>query len=251
MAVSVSGRGSGRVAIAPDDAWAQAKRQARELDRIVDGSIPRHVLIVRAAAELGLTTRHVYNLLQRYVPERRIPILFDLAIASGRSSNLAHARRLKVRPGYISASGTASTLRIALMLERADQTADVSDRDKILSLPLELDPPVARPLTQLSMLMRARCLTFARPRIVALAKTPLPPLRANLRDLLTAYAAIAGRPQAQSTGKRSGPSKTRSRLSARRSPNGSTGGVSSCARSSSPASCIDSRSERSLILRRR
>lgn len=164
---------SGRVAIARDDAWAQAKRQARELDRILDGSAPRHVSIARAAAELGLTTRHVYNLLKRYEPERRItvllprrdgqratrltaaveaiiagvlrqqwlvkeapelrpvvteirarcceagerlpsyravqrriPILFDdLAIAKGRSSNLAHARRLKARPGYISANG--------------------------------------------------------------------------------------------------------------------------------------------------
>lgn len=38
--------------------------------------------------------------------QRRIPILFDdLAIAKGRSSNLAHARRLKARPGYISANG--------------------------------------------------------------------------------------------------------------------------------------------------
>lgn len=163
--------GSGYVAIAQDDAWTQAKRQARELDRILDGSAPRHVLIERAPAELGLTTRHIYNLLKRYVPERRItvllprrdrpraarltaaveaiivevlrnqwlvkeapelrpivteirascceagerppsyravqrriPILFDdLAIARGRSANPAHVRRLKARPGYISA----------------------------------------------------------------------------------------------------------------------------------------------------
>lgn len=173
MAASGSGCGSHIVAIARDDAWAQAKRQARELDRILDGPGPRQVSIARAAAELGLTTRHVYNLLKRYAPERRItvllprrdrpratrltapveaiiaevlreqwlvkeapelrpvvteiraqcceagerlpsyravqrriPMLFDdLAIARGRSANPAHARRLKARPGYISANG--------------------------------------------------------------------------------------------------------------------------------------------------
>lgn len=102
----------------------------------------------------------------------------------------------------------ASTLRIALMLERAGQMANSSDRAKILSLPLEFDPPVSRPLTQLSVMMRARCLTFARPRIVALAKTRLPPPRADLNGLLAAYATVARRPQAQSTGKRSGTSKS-------------------------------------------
>ncbi len=75
MAASGSGRGLGRVAIARDDAWAQAKRQARELDRILDEPGPRHLSITRAAAELGLTTRHVYNLLKRYATERRITVL--------------------------------------------------------------------------------------------------------------------------------------------------------------------------------
>jgi len=75
MAASGSGRGIGRVTITRDDAWAQAKRQARELDRILDGPGPRQAAIARAAAELGLTTRHVYNLLKRYAPERRITLL--------------------------------------------------------------------------------------------------------------------------------------------------------------------------------
>ncbi|ABE65087.1 Integrase, catalytic region (plasmid) [Nitrobacter hamburgensis X14] len=173
MAASGSGCGSRSVAIARDDAWAQAKRQVRELDRILDGQGPRQVSIARAAAELGLTTRHIYNLLKRYAPDRRItvllprrdrpratrltapveaviaevlreqwlvkegpelrpcvgeirarcceagerppsyravqrriPMLFeDLAIAKGRSANPSHARRLKARPGYISARG--------------------------------------------------------------------------------------------------------------------------------------------------
>jgi len=106
----------------------------------------------------------------------------------------------------------ASTLRIALRLERASQAADPGDRAKILALPLELDPPLMRPLTQLSVMLRIRCLTFARPRILALAKTPTPSLlvspRANLQDLLTAYAGVASQPLGQSAAKRSGASKT-------------------------------------------
>lgn len=107
---------------------------------------------------------------------------------------------------------SAATLRVALMLERAGQTADARDRAKILALPLELDPPISRPLTQLSVMMRFRCLTFARQRILALAKSPSPrpsvSPEANLHSLLAAYAEVASRPPAQSAGKRSGASKT-------------------------------------------
>lgn len=154
-----------------DDVRAEAKRQARELDKVLDGSDPRRTLIARAAAALDLTTRQIYNLLKRYAPERtmssllphrhgprakrlservegiiattlrehwlvleapplkpvvdeirarcaeagerppsyvavqqRIPRLFDDAtIAKARSTNPAHLRRFKARPGYITA----------------------------------------------------------------------------------------------------------------------------------------------------
>jgi len=122
---------------------------------------------------------------------------FITCTACGQDLRLASAPRLG-----------ASTLRAALMLERAGHMADPGDRAKILSLPLDLDPPASRPLTQLSVLMRARSLTFARPRIVALAKTPLPLPQANLQGLVKAYAAIASRPQARPTGERSRPAKT-------------------------------------------
>lgn len=106
----------------------------------------------------------------------------------------------------------ASALRIALMLDRASQAADPGDRAKILALPLDLDPPVSRPLTQLSVMVRVRCLSFARQRILDIARTTSPRPRispeANLHSLLTAYSAVACRPQAQSAGKRSGASKT-------------------------------------------
>ena len=52
-----------------------ARRVARELDRILDGSGPRQTAIVRAAAELRLSTRQVYNLLARYRVDRTVTSL--------------------------------------------------------------------------------------------------------------------------------------------------------------------------------
>jgi len=161
----------GRTAIVDEDAFAQAKLQARAFDMVLDGSGPRRALIARAAAEVNLTSRQVYNLLKRYAVERtvssllprrgnsrvkrlsesveaiiaatlreqwlveeapplapvveeirarcstagerppsyiavqiRIPLLFDaMTIAKARSANPKHVRRLKPRPGYITA----------------------------------------------------------------------------------------------------------------------------------------------------
>jgi putative transposase len=161
----------GRTAIVDDDAFAEAKRQARAFDKVLEGSGPRRALIARAAAEVNLTSRQVYNLLKRYAAERtvssllprrgnsrakrlnesveaiiaatlreqwlveeapplapvveeirarcstagerppsyfavqaRIPLLFDaMTIAKARSANPKHVRRLKPRPGYITA----------------------------------------------------------------------------------------------------------------------------------------------------
>jgi putative transposase len=45
------------------------------LDRVLDGSGPRRAAIDRAAAELRLSTRQVYNLLARYRVERRVTSL--------------------------------------------------------------------------------------------------------------------------------------------------------------------------------
>ncbi|WP_192250203.1 Mu transposase C-terminal domain-containing protein [Mesorhizobium caraganae] len=58
-----------------DEAWSAARRVARELDRILDGSGPRHAAINRAAAELRLSTRQVYNLLARYRIDRTVTSL--------------------------------------------------------------------------------------------------------------------------------------------------------------------------------
>ncbi|WP_245486884.1 Mu transposase C-terminal domain-containing protein [Mesorhizobium sp. M7A.F.Ca.MR.176.00.0.0] len=58
-----------------DEAWSAARRLARELDRILDGSGPRRAAINRAAAELRLSTRQVYNLLARYRNDRTVTSL--------------------------------------------------------------------------------------------------------------------------------------------------------------------------------
>ena len=66
----------GRTAAVGDDVWAEAKRQARALDKVLDGSGPRRALTARApAAELNLTTRQVYNLLKRYAVPRTVACL--------------------------------------------------------------------------------------------------------------------------------------------------------------------------------
>ncbi|MEO6382240.1 MAG: Mu transposase C-terminal domain-containing protein [Nitrobacter sp.] len=58
-----------------DDGWLQAQRYARELGKVLDGDGPRRVAIARAAAELGLTTRQIYNLLKRYASDRSVRAL--------------------------------------------------------------------------------------------------------------------------------------------------------------------------------
>jgi putative transposase len=66
-------RGSGSGPSQAD--WLQARRTARELDRVLDAGRAKKDAIVRAAAELHLSTRQIYNLLARYQAERRITAL--------------------------------------------------------------------------------------------------------------------------------------------------------------------------------
>lgn len=72
-----------------DEAWLAARRVARELDRILDGSSPRGPAIARAAAELCLSTRQVYNLLARYRGERTVASLLP-------SGNRIRKKRLQL-----------------------------------------------------------------------------------------------------------------------------------------------------------
>ncbi|ANP90000.1 Mu transposase C-terminal domain-containing protein [Rhizobium beringeri] len=58
-----------------DVQWLTARRTARELDRILEAGGSRKDAIARAAAELRLTSRQVYNLLARYRAERKVTAL--------------------------------------------------------------------------------------------------------------------------------------------------------------------------------
>lgn len=55
-----------------DEEWSAARRAAGELDKILDDGGSRQGAIARAAAELRLTTRQIYNLLARYRTARTV-----------------------------------------------------------------------------------------------------------------------------------------------------------------------------------
>ncbi|AYG61815.1 Mu transposase C-terminal domain-containing protein [Rhizobium jaguaris] len=64
--------------------WSKARHIARELDKILDGIDPRHAAVIRAATELRLTTRQIYNLLARYRTERTVTALLPRLTVSRR-----------------------------------------------------------------------------------------------------------------------------------------------------------------------
>jgi putative transposase len=61
-----------------------ARRVAHELDKVLDGGGPRQAAIKRAAAELRLTTRQIYNLLARYRADRTVTTLLPQTALSRR-----------------------------------------------------------------------------------------------------------------------------------------------------------------------
>jgi len=58
-----------------DEQWSTARRIARVLDKILDDGGLRQAAVARAAAELRLTSRQVYNLLARYRADRTVTAL--------------------------------------------------------------------------------------------------------------------------------------------------------------------------------
>ncbi|SCX28515.1 hypothetical protein DSM25558_4494 [Agrobacterium sp. DSM 25558] len=67
-----------------DEQWSTARRIARELDKILDGRDPKQAAIKRAAAELRLTARQIYNLLARYRADRTVTALLPRTATSRR-----------------------------------------------------------------------------------------------------------------------------------------------------------------------
>lgn len=64
--------------------WSTACRIARELDKTLDSSGPRQPAVARAAAELHLSARQVYNLLARYRGDRTVTALLPRTAAARR-----------------------------------------------------------------------------------------------------------------------------------------------------------------------
>ncbi|MEI5681820.1 hypothetical protein AAAK29_25775 [Mesorhizobium sp. CCNWLW179-1] len=46
-----------------NEQWSMARRAARELDKVLDDAVSRQAAVTRAATELQLTSRQIYNLL--------------------------------------------------------------------------------------------------------------------------------------------------------------------------------------------
>lgn len=70
---------------ASDEAWSKAVRIARELDQALDGVVPMREAVTRAATELRLSTRQVYNHLARYRGDRRVSSLLPRTNGSRRT----------------------------------------------------------------------------------------------------------------------------------------------------------------------
>ena len=71
-----------------------ARRVARELDKILDGVGLRQEAVARAAAELRLTTRQVYNLLARYRATRMVTALLPRSADTRRKRLAAEVEAL-------------------------------------------------------------------------------------------------------------------------------------------------------------
>ena len=97
-----------------EEAWLAARRVARELDRILDEAVPHRTAVDRAAAELRLSNRQVYNLLARYRVDRRVSSLLP-------RTNGARRKRLDVEIEEI----IAATLRAQWLTLEAPPLAPV------------------------------------------------------------------------------------------------------------------------------
>tara|TARA_R100000750_G_scaffold17783_1_gene11812 strand:+ start:798 stop:1592 length:795 start_codon:yes stop_codon:yes gene_type:complete len=115
---------------ASDEAWARATRIGRELDRILDGQEPMRTAVARAASELRLSTRQVYNLLRRYRTERRVSSLLP---------KTGGARRTRISPAVEEI--IAATLREMWLQPERPDLAPIADEIRTRCIIEGLDPP--------------------------------------------------------------------------------------------------------------
>ena len=115
---------------ASDEAWAKATRIGRELDRILDGQEPMRTAVARAASELRLSTRQVYNHLRRYRTERRVSSLLP---------RTGGARRARISPAVEKI--IAATLRELWLRPEQPDLAPIVDEIRTRCVSEGLDPP--------------------------------------------------------------------------------------------------------------
>jgi len=115
---------------ASDEAWAKATRIARELDRILDGQEPMRTAVARAASELRLSTRQVYNHLRRYRTERRVSSLLP---------RTGGARRARISPAVEEI--ISATLREMWLQPEQPDLAPIVDEIRARCGSEGLDPP--------------------------------------------------------------------------------------------------------------
>jgi len=113
-----------------DEAWAKATRIARELDRILDGQEPMRVAVARAASELRLSARQIYNHLSRYRDERRVSFLLP-------RTNGARRTRISQAVEEI----IAETLREMWLRPEQPDLAPIVDEIRARCASEGLDPP--------------------------------------------------------------------------------------------------------------
>jgi putative transposase len=115
---------------ASDEAWSKATRIAREMDRILDGQEPVRTAVARAASELRLSTRQVYNHLRRYRTERRVSSLLP---------RTGGARRARISPAVEEI--ISATLREMWLQPEQPDLAPIVDEIRTRCVSEGLDPP--------------------------------------------------------------------------------------------------------------
>ena len=113
-----------------DEAWTKAIRIARELDRVLDGGLPMREAVSRAAMELRLSTRQVYNHLARYRDDRRVSSLLP---------RTGGARRARVSTGVEAI--IADTLREMWLQPEQPDLAPIVDEIRARCAVEGLKPP--------------------------------------------------------------------------------------------------------------
>lgn len=126
----------------PEDAWLDARRVARVLERVFDSDADRRTAIATAATELRVSTRQVYNLLGRYGEERRVRALLPRTGGTRRKRLRPEVERIvatTLRERWLVPEGPPLQQAVDEIRARCDEQgfappAYLTVRDRMLSL---------------------------------------------------------------------------------------------------------------------